>query len=90
MNTKQTPEHEAHEALRLYAEWLYSRFEDGDQDRMDLQQPIIKAFQDRAELIDALGDMMAVFGHRPSSGDRYGIKVVESAGFTLARAKAKS
>ena len=49
MNTKQTPEHEALEALQVYTD----KFGRSD-NQYAARQSIIKAFQDRDSLLDAL------------------------------------
>ena len=55
MKTKQTPEHEALEALQVYTD----KFGYSD-NQYAARQAIIKAFQDRAELLAAIKELLRV------------------------------
>ena len=62
MNTKQTPEQAAMEAMRKYSEWQNKH----TITQYDSRQTIIKAFQDREELLAVLESIIIRWDDLPS------------------------
>ena len=76
MEAKQTPEQAAIEAMRTYASWLDA----------EARQTIIKAFQDRAAILEALDSLAMALAENPPV-NKITVEAIASALVAISKAK---
>ena len=90
MNTKQTPEYVAVEALQRYLSIAHLPFKGQKGIQNANAERIVLCLNFHDELLSALDDMVSAFEHYPTPKDLYRLEIVKIARATISKVKSES